>query len=172
MLVASGVASLLLTGLLGALVFLIAADRGRMRETRAEVDRLTGELRAISAEQNQLNATLRQPANAVVLERSLLLNTLVERKSVSWTKIFADLEGVLPANVRLIQVRLPQIDSRNQVLLDMVVGAQGPAPVIDFLKKLQESTRFGPATVHTSLPPSDNEPLYRYRVSVTYAQEL
>jgi len=172
MLVGGGVASLLLVSLLGVLLFLSAADRGRMRETRVEVDRLTGELRTIAAEQNTLNATLRQPVNAVVLERSLLLNTLVERKSVSWTKIFADLEGVMPANVRLIQVRLPQIDSQNQVLLDMVVGAQGPAPVIDFLKKLQESPRFGPATVHTSLPPSDNEPLYRYRVSVNYAQKL
>jgi type IV pilus assembly protein PilN len=115
---------------------------------------------------------LRQPVNAVVLERSLLLNTLVERKSVSWTKIFADLEGVMPASVRLVQVRLPQIDSQNQVLLDMVVAAQSPTPVIDFLKRLQESPRFGPATVHNSLSPTDNEPLYRYRVSVNYAQKL
>jgi type IV pilus assembly protein PilN len=170
--VAAGVTSLLLAGLLGALLFWSAADRGRMRETRAEVGRLSTELRATAAEQGKLDATLRQPANAFVLERSLLLNTLVERKSVSWTKIFAALEGVMPGNVRLIQVRLPQIDSQNQVLLDMVVGAQGPAPVIDFLKRLQESPRFGPATVHTSLPPTDTEPLYRYRVSVSYAQKL
>ncbi len=170
--VAAGVTSLLLAGLLGALLFWSAADRGRMRETRAEVGRLSAELRATAAEQGKLDATLRQPANAFVLERSLLLNTLVERKSVSWTKIFAALEGVMPGSVRLIQVRLPQIDSQNQVLLDMVVGAQGPAPVIDFLKRLQESPRFGPATVHTSLPPTDTEPLYRYRVSVSYAQKL
>ena len=115
---------------------------------------------------------LRQPANASILERSLLLNTLVERKSVSWTRIFADLEAVMPPNVRLIQVRLPQIDSRNQVLLDMVVGSQSPEPVITFLKQLQASPRFGPATVHNSAPPTDNEPLYRYRVSVNYAQKL
>jgi hypothetical protein len=74
--------------------------------------------------------------------------------------------------VRLIQVRLPQINSRNEVLLDMVVGAQEPEPVITFLKKLQTSPRFGPATVHNSVPPSDNDPLYRYRVSVNYAQKL
>lgn len=171
-LVASGLTALLLAGLLGVLLFLITSDRSRMRDTRVEIDRLSSELRAISAEQNTLNATLRQPVNAVVLERSLLLNTLVERKSVSWTKIFADLEGVMPASVRLVQVRLPQIDSQNQVLLDMVVAAQSPTPVIDFLKRLQESPRFGPATVHNSLSPTDNEPLYRYRVSVNYAQKL
>lgn len=172
LLVATGLGAALLAVVLVGLLYLIAADRSRLGDTRARVSRLNQELAAISAEQARLDATLHQPANASVLERSLLLNTLVERKSVSWTKIFADLEAVLPANVRLIQVRLPQINSRNQVLLDMVVGSQNPEPVITFLKQLQASPRFGPATVHNSAPPTDNEPLYRYRVSVNYAQKL
>jgi Tfp pilus assembly protein PilN len=170
--VASAAVALVLAVLLVSLSYLIYADRGRMRASRSEVSRLSAQGKAMAAEQAQLDAVLRQPVNAFVLERSYLLNTLVERKSVSWTKIFADLEQVMPTNVRLIQVRLPQIDSQNQVLLDMVVGAQGPAPVIDFLKRLQASPRFGPATVHNSAPPTDNEPLYRYRVSVNYAQKL
>ncbi len=169
---ASIAGSAVLTVLLAALVFAIVSGRGRAGESRGQVDRLSKELSAINAEQAQLDGVLRQPANAFVLEQSLLLNTLVERKSVSWTKIFADLEGVLPPNVRLIQVRLPQIDSQNQVLLDMTVGAQSPAPVIELLKKLQESPRFGPVTLHNSAAPTDNEPLYRYRVSVNYAQKL
>ena len=172
LLVASGVGAALLTGLLGVLIFLIVTNRVRQGDTRQQVDRLTRELSAISVEQAKLDATLRQPFNASILERSLLLNTLLERKSVSWTRIFADLEAVMPPDVRLIQVRLPQIDSRNQVLLDMVVGAQGPVPVIGFLKKLQSSPRFGPATLHNSVPPSDNQPLYRSRVSVSYAQKF
>lgn len=171
-LIATGVVAALLAVLLGSLVYLIAAERARLGDTRARVNRLNQELAAISAEQARLDATLRQPANASILERSLLLNTLVERKSVSWTKIFADLEAVMPPNVRLIQVRLPQINSRNEVLLDMVVGSQSPEPVITFLKQLQASPRFGPATVHNSAPPTDNEPLYRYRVSVNYGQKL
>jgi len=172
LLVATGLGAIILAVVLCGLLYLIAADRSRLGDTRARVSRLNQELATISAEQARLDATLHQPANASVLERSLLLNTLVERKSVSWTKIFADLEAVLPANVRLIQVRLPQINSRNQVLLDMVVGSQNPEPVITFLKQLQASPRFGPATVHNSAPPTDNEPLYRYRVSVNYAQKL
>jgi len=171
-LLATGFGVLTLAVLLMVLLLLIAADRTRSGDTRARVIRLNQELATISAEQARLEATLRQPANASVLERSLLLNTLVERKSVSWTKIFADLKAVMPANVRLIHVRLPQINSRNQVLLDMVVGSQSPAPVITFLKQLQTSPRFGPATLHNSAPPTDNEPLYRYRVSVNYGQKL
>jgi len=172
MLAAGAATAIALIALLAVLIFLIVSDRSRMGDTRAEVTRFNNELRTLTAEQGRLETTLRQPANAIVTERNYLLNTMVERKSVSWGRVFHDLESVLPGSVRVIQVRLPNIDSRNQVQLDMVVGAANPAPVIDFLKRLEESPLFGPATVHNSAPPTDNEPLYRYRVSVSYAQQL
>lgn len=172
MLVGSTVLALVLAALLGSLIYLTVSERARVKDTRAAVDRLDAQLRSINAEQAKLEQTLRQPANADVLELSLLLNTLVERKSISWTRIFSDLEGVMPHNVRLVQVRLPQINSRNEVSLDMTVGSQDPLPVIDLLKRLQESSLFGPVTMHSFVPPSQNQPLYLYRVSVDYAQKL
>ena len=172
MVAAYAVLSVILTGLLCVMGYLILSERTRMRETRSEIARLSNQADKMGREQSQLDGILRQPANAEVLERSLLLNALVERKSISWTRIFSDLEGVMPYNVRLIQVRLPQINSRNQVSLDMTVGAMEPASIIGFMKRLEASPLFGPATVHTSQPPSQNEPLYRFRISVDYAQKL
>ena len=160
MVVASAVCAVLLTVLLGSLTYLIVAERHRAASTRVAVGRLSNEVRTMAAQQARLDATLRQPANASILERSLLLNTLVDRKSVSWTRIFADLEQVLPLNVRVIQVRLPQIDARNQVLLDMVIGAQGPGPVIEFLRNLQASPRFGPGAGYSFLSTPNSSPRY------------
>lgn len=171
-LVASTICAVLLAALACLLAFLVGSERGRAKETRVAVNRLNTELRAISAEQSRWEGTLRQPANAEVLQRSLLLNTLIERKSISWTRIFADLEAIKPYNAKVIQVRLPQINSRNEVTLDMIIGAQEPPAAIEFLKHLEASPLFGPATVHASQPPTQNEPLYRYRVSVDYAQKL
>ena len=170
--VASVTCSVLLTALLGVMVFLIASDRHRMKDTRGDVERLSARVRQLTTEQARIDTTLRQPVNAEVLYRSLLLNTLIERKSISWTKIFADLERVLPYNVRLISVRLPQINSQNEVLLDMVVGAKEPEAIIGFIRKLEESSLFGSPSVPVTLPPSQNEPLHRFRVSVNYAQKL
>jgi type IV pilus assembly protein PilN len=172
MLVASGVCAAALVALLVVLVYLILGARSNAGDARAAVEKLNNDLRGINAEQQKFDAALRQPENAIVLERSLLLNTLVERKSISWTKIFADLESVKPYNVRLIQVRLPQINSRNEVSLDMTVGSQEPLPVMEFLKRLAASPLFGPVTMHTMVPPSQNQPLYQYRMSVDYAQKL
>jgi hypothetical protein len=171
-LVAASACGLVLVALLGVLIFLVMTERGRQTDTRAAVAKLDSELRAINAEQVRLDATLRQPMNAEMLERSLLLNALIQRKSISWTKLFADIEGVKPDNVRLIQVRLPQINSRNEVTLDMEVGAQNPGQMIEFLKRLQDSPLFGPTNQSRSSPPTQNEPLWRYRVMVSYAQKL
>lgn len=172
MLVASVAFGVVLAALLGVLVFLILSERGQQMEIREAVAKLNSEMRTISAEQAKLDSTLHQPLNAEVLERSLLLNSLIQRKSISWTKLFADIEGVKPDNVRLIQVRLPQINSRNEVTLDMEVGAKDQGPVIEFLKRLQDSPLFGPTNLSRSSPPTQNEPLWRYRVTVSYAQKL
>jgi len=83
-----------------------------------------------------------------------------------------DLEKVLPGNVRLISIQLPHISGQGRVTLDMIVGAQAPEPVLDFLRRLEGSPLFGAAAVSTYMAPNQNDPLYRYRVSVEYAQKL
>lgn len=150
----------------------ILSERHQAADTRVTIDRLNAQLRKLAAEQDKLNATLRQPQNAEVLERSLFLNTLIDRKAISWTKIFADLEKVMPYNVRLVSVRLPEVDSSNEVLLDMLVGSKEVPPVLEFLKKLESSEQFGPASVLNSAPPTQTDPFFRYHVSVRYAQKL
>ena len=114
---------------------------------------------------------MRRPGNEVVLDRSILINTLIRRKSISWTKIFSDLETVLPPAVRVVAIR-PQVNSRDQLFLDMTVAAEAPEPVIGFIVKLEGSDVFGSTAVSGITPPTQNDPIYRYRLSVNYAQKL
>jgi hypothetical protein len=170
--VVSAVCSLLLVALLAVQVYLILGERARAAESRDAVQALQTQLSASAVEQAKVDATLRQPVNAEVLQESVLLNALIERKSISWTRLFADIAGVQPNNVRLIQVRLPQVNSRNEVTLDMEVGAQQPANAIEFTTRLQESPLFGPVTLLRGDPPTQTEPLYRYRWTVSYGQKF
>jgi hypothetical protein len=153
-------------------VFAIVSERRQAADIRVAIARETSQLQRIGAQQARLNATLRLPENAEVLERSLFLNTLIERKAISWTKIFGDLEKVMPYNVRLISVRLPEVNSHNQVLLDMVVGAKEVPPILELVKRLETSPQFGDTSVQSAAPPSQTDPFYRYHVTVTYAQKL
>jgi type IV pilus assembly protein PilN len=131
----------------------------------------------VSSEEARLQNELRLPENAAVFDYSVFLNDLLRRKGVRWTLIFSDLEQVMPHNVKIIQVR-PQVyasDDRagkNEILLEMVVASENPEPVVDMLKALEGSRLFGATAVTNQQPPTDTEPLYRYRVNVRYAREL
>src|SRR5262245_16542251 len=109
---------LLLGAVLAFQLSLIWFNRQSTLEARAEVSSLQQRAQTMAAEQAQLEATLRQPKNAAALEESLFFNGLLRRKGISWTRIFSDVEGVLPGNVRLISVR-PQVNQYNQVELQM-----------------------------------------------------
>jgi len=170
-LAASVALSVVLAGVLVMLVSLGLLESGEAVETRRAIDRIEGQLRALDRDQRKLESVLQRPENARVFDEVLFINSLLYRKGISWTRIFSDLEDVVPHNVRLISVR-PQVNPRNQIMLEMVVGAQSPAPVIDMLKRMENSALFGATVVHNWLPPAQTEPLFRYRMSVNYAQKL
>lgn len=171
MIVASSVLAGLLVVTFGLLVALIVNERHQKRDVLEATAQAESQLSKLNTEQSAMEAAMRKPENADVLERSVFLNTLITRKSVSWTRLFADLESVMPHNVRLVAIR-PQADPKHNIQLEMTVGAQSVEPVVDLLKKMEGSGIFSVPSVANCLPPSQSEPLYRCRVSVNYAQKL
>ena len=169
---AAGVAAItLLSCSLAVLCYWAYTERNLAAGARQQAARLSTEQSRFAQELAAVEARLRQRDYAEVIERNAFLNVLLYRKGISWTRIFEDLEGALPHNVRLVSVR-PQVTANNDLILDMVVGAASNEPVIELLKRLESSPLFGATSVQSWLPPSQNEPLYRYRVSVNYVQKL
>ncbi len=143
----------------------------RSPEVDRRIESYRRELGRLAQQQSMLESVLRKPENAVVLERSLFLNDLLYRKGISWTRTFADLEKLMPPRVRLISIR-PQINNDNQVSLDMQVGAENREAFIEFLKGLEGSSQFREPMLHGDAPPTENQPLYRFRLTVLYDQKL
>ena len=171
MLVASVAVGLLLVASLAALVALANADNAQLADLRKEVAQLRSQITVTGKQQADFEAIVRKPENAQVLELSVFLNTLLSRKGISWTRILADLEKTMPANVKVLNIQ-PYVTGRNQVILSLQVGAETPEPVILFYKALEGSDLFGGVTQNIYQPPSQAEPLYRYRFTVNYGQKL
>jgi len=129
------------------------------------------QLARTNAAQAQIDAQMRLPENSTVLYRSLMFNQLIQRKAISWTRIFADLEKVLPHNVRIASIR-PTLNGRNQLTLEMVVAADTAEPVIGFITNLEQSDAFGDLTESTQVPPTQNDPYTRFHLTVIYDQKL
>ncbi len=171
MIIGSTVLALIMMGTLAMLVSLIRIDRVNKRDSVKQLTVAEKQLAMVMKDQAEVNRELSQPQNAAVLERSVLLNELLMRKGISWTRIFSDLEKILPFNVQIIQIR-PQVDAKNRIFLQMVIGADHPQEIIEFLAKLESSDVFGATMVSNTVPPSQTDPLFRYTVSVSYAQKL
>lgn len=159
------------------LSMLILHSRAEAADMRRIIQGERTQLANLQRSQSSYYSVLSKPGNADVFSQSVLLNDLIARRAVSWTHVFRDLGTVLPNNMQLLSIRLPQVAAENgsglnRMQLDMWVGTQQPAVVIGFLKKLETSSLFGDASVMTQVPPSQNNPLYRYRLTVPYVQKF
>jgi Tfp pilus assembly protein PilN len=170
-LAASIAVSLLLVATLGGLISLILLDRAQLADVRINLARINREISRVNADQARLDAVLRRPENTEVLERSVLLNQLLYRKGISWTRLLEDLGTTLPFNVQILNIR-PFVNKDDKVTLDMQVAAQTQGAIIDFLKALESSPLFREASAPSGLAPTQTEPLFRSRVLVNYAQKL
>ena len=171
MLIGSSLLAAIMIATLAMLISLDRIDRKHKIESAKQLVETQQQLALVMKDQSAVDRELRLPQNAAVLERSVLLNEMLLRKGISWTRIFSDLEKTLPINVRVIQIR-PTVDSSNKIFLQMVVGADNASQLTAFLEKLETSDVFGATTVYNVVPPSQTDPMFRYNVSVRYAQKL
>ena len=171
LLVGTGALCVVLLGLLATLVSLAYFERGRAEVARDAMAKLEKLQAKQQAELNRVEALMRQTENAEVLERSVFLNGLIRRKGISWTRIFSDLAGVLPGDVRLVAVR-PQLGGEDQVVLTMTVAAASSAPVVTLLTKLEQSPVFGATAVANWRPPGQTETNFTYVITTNYSQKL
>jgi hypothetical protein len=156
---------------LSALIVFIQQDRLELAGLRQSIARLNRQVSAASTEQARLEGIMRQPQNSSVLEWSTLINTLIYHKSISWSRLLSDLERTLPYDVKVVAVH-PSIDALNHVKLDMTLGSDKMGSIVSALKAFEASPAFGTVIPGNSNPPTQAEPLYRYRLTVNYAQKL
>jgi len=169
--VAAAAATALLAGALIYQVSLGWIERDQRVQLNADIARAEFALKRLRTDDARIQGVLRRPENAEAADYAVFLNGLITRKAISWTRIFADLEKVLPHNVRLMAVR-PQVNLDNQILLAMTVASPSPEPVVDMLMRLEGSKVFGATAMTGWVPPSQSDPVYRYRVTVNYAPQL
>jgi hypothetical protein len=160
-----------------AFMALFFQERNQASALRKTIAREGRTLATFQRQQNQFQAIIARPSNADVFSKSVFYNQLIARRAVSWTRVFDDLQKVMPHNIQLVALRLPQVAAedvgdQNHVELDMLVGTQQPQAILTLLKQLEASRLFGPATISSQQPPTQNDPLFRYRLSVPYVQSF
>jgi Tfp pilus assembly protein PilN len=171
MVAASIVVTAALAALLVVLVMFILQDRDQLAGMHRDIARLNRQIHDVTTEQSRLDGIMRQPQNASVLEWSVLINTMIYQKAISWSRLFADLEKTLPYDVKVVNIH-PQVDTLNRVRLDVTLGSDKQSSLIQSIKAFETSPAFGTVKLGSSRPPTQSEPLYEARFTVNYAQKL
>lgn len=174
-----GLACAILLAILLLMTVAILRARAQAADLRRGIETQRSTLARLQRDETLYSGVLAKPNNADVFSRNVFLNEVIARRAVSWTLVFRDLEHLLPSNVRLIGVRLPQVAAEeglgkgsNKVQLDMQLGSDKPEAIIEVLKRLSDSKMFGAARMLAEQPPNQNDPFYKFRITVAYAQEL
>jgi type IV pilus assembly protein PilN len=132
-------------GLLGALtlflLILTVRDWRKAGQDRHNIARLEQQIAERDHERAQAQAFLDLAANRSTRDQSQFLNGLIERKSFSWTRVFEDLERVMPANLHVVSLR-PELNDQNQMQLEMKVAGDTRAAAVELVHRMEGSRHF------------------------------
>ncbi|HVB32878.1 MAG TPA: hypothetical protein VNJ52_00690 [Patescibacteria group bacterium] len=138
---AAGVLALLL--LSSSVIAIWRHNRGQ----RAQIAGYRARLVRMQSEREELAMYFGSQKTKVVVGRAEFLNSLIDQRSFPWTKIFTNLEKVLPAGVRVVSIA-PKMQ-KGRVDVNLVVGADGDKSKIAFLQALQASPVFSQVQVNS-----------------------
>ncbi|MBI1956354.1 MAG: hypothetical protein HYS38_08175 [Acidobacteria bacterium] len=167
----AGVAALVLLALALLLVTKERQDRQETRLLTEQTQQMEREQEEMQQEQQVLEQWLATPAAQQIQAQSAFLNSLLLRKSLSWTQMFMDLEKILPARAQVVSIR-PSLNSSAEAELSLTVVATETGPLVEFLKNLESTPRFGSPVVQSQQFSSTRaaENTIRMEVSTPYRQ--
>jgi len=110
------------------------AIRDSEQQARVEADALGRHLA-------ELESRLDRPEAAAKLSEIGFLNRLIARKELSWTRLFANLEEMVPESVHLVSLT-PDVGANDPVVLHINLRGRSIADVSRFVEALERSAVF------------------------------
>jgi type IV pilus assembly protein PilN len=132
-------------GLLGVLTLVLLgwAVRGwtNAGRDRHNIAQLQEQIAEREHERAKAQVFLEMAANRSTRDQSQFLNGLIQRKAFSWTRVFEDLERVMPPNLHVVSLR-PELNDQNQMQLDMKVAGDTRGAAIELVHRMEGSRHF------------------------------
>jgi type IV pilus assembly protein PilN len=111
------------------------------RKDRGLIEQRQQQIAARDLQKAKAEETLNLPANRGTRDRAQFLNDLFLRKAFSWTKVFEDLERVMPARLHVVSIH-PEKAPDNQLKIKLVVAGESRDRALELVRKMESSQRF------------------------------
>lgn len=117
-------------------------------DVNRQIARMHDEMNRLDQAREAAIATLNQPENKAVADQSKFLNNVIQRKALSWTRIFMDLERIMPNQLHVVSIT-PELNQQNQLLIHLQVAGESRDRAIDLVRRMEESPTFRQAQLHS-----------------------
>ena len=132
-------------GLLGLLTLfllgLTVSDWTKAGRDRHDIAQLEQQIAKLDSDRAQAQAFLDMAEHRSTRDQSQFLNGLIQRKSFSWTRVFEDLERVMPPNLHVVSLR-PELNEQSQMQLDMKVACDTRSAAVELVHRMEGSKHF------------------------------
>ncbi|HVP56442.1 MAG TPA: hypothetical protein VMU45_15730 [Candidatus Eisenbacteria bacterium] len=129
--------AVLTVGLLG----FILHQRAQTRDVDQQITAARQEMASLDEEKAKALAILNQPQNRDVADQSQFLNNLFARKALSWTRVFTEMEKMMPPNIHVVSMK-PEFNRQNQLVLHVLVATSERDKAVELVKRMEKSPHF------------------------------
>lgn len=146
-----------LSACVAAAVFLglgwhVYSVRKAATEVLARTAKINEERVEYEARRRDLERYFNQKSIADIKDRAAFINGIIAVRSFNWTKMFMDLEHILPGGVRIISIEPKQVS--GHVELSLTFGASSDDAKLQFIRALETSKQFSEVEIHNDVEPT------------------
>src|ERR1700675_4953758 len=123
-----------------ALVWHVHSVRKADAAFRLQRDNTQHRIDTLAAERQELERFFSEPSNDQLHDRATFINTILDARGFNWTRMFMDLERVLPGGVHVLSIEPKQVN--GQAAVKLTVGASSEEEKQKFLRALEQSGTF------------------------------
>lgn len=138
------------------LVFMALSGLWSASNDRKTIRSYQKEIAERDSERAKAEVFLNLPENRSTRDRSQFLNELIRRKSFSWTKVFEDLERIMPPRVHLVSIH-PELNEDNQLAIKMQVAGDSRERALDLVRRMESSPHFQQTKIDSESQQAQNE---------------
>ena len=109
-------------------------------EMRTKYERIEKQFTDLKGQHAALESFFNLPENHNLSDRAAFINGLIDARSFNWTRMFMDLEKIVPGGARVVSVEPKQ--DKGVIQLKFTIGATSDDAELKFIKALEESGSF------------------------------
>jgi type IV pilus assembly protein PilN len=143
------------------------------RDVSAKIASLESEIAGLDRQHAEALALLRLPQNSSVVETSKFINGLIARKSFSWTRVFMQLEEIMPPKLHVVSISPELQPKTNTVEVHLTVAGTSRQAAVELVKRLEQSRSFRDARITEESEAHDKSNLdtVTFQVTALYVPE-